>query len=380
LIKGRNAHKALICKQEVSQEATLNSTMRPTTKDLAKIAGVSRATVDRVLNGRDGVRQDTVDRVNTAIRELGFVRNLQAANLARSKSYRFVFALPRSGDQFLQQIVQRIEEAQTLFAAEQVWCDVQHIDENDPHSISTYLSSLSQGQVTGVAIMSPETPQVRDAIARLQQRGVAALPFISNQTMMDADWVGIDNRAAGATAALLMGQWIGPRRGAVMVIAESMQSRDSLERRLGFDGELNASFPQLRALPSLETYGNDDRAGQIIAATLHNNPDLAGIYVLASEGAHTGVDRRGAVGRPFGGQDRPRAHTLHRGRPAPPHTRRGDRSGPGPSGAQRHPPPQGDRGQARDSWLAGADPGGDPFAHQPVTDQAGTRLRKPRPR
>jgi LacI family transcriptional regulator len=283
LIKGRNAHKALICKQEVSQEATLNSTMRPTTKDLAKIAGVSRATVDRVLNGRDGVRQDTVDRVNTAIRELGFVRNLQAANLARSKSYRFVFALPRSGDQFLQQIVQRIEEAQTLFAAEQVWCDVQHIDENDPHSISTYLSSLSQGQVTGVAIMSPETPQVRDAIARLQQRGVAALPFISNQTMMDADWVGIDNRAAGATAALLMGQWIGPRRGAVMVIAESMQSRDSLERRLGFDGELNASFPQLRALPSLETYGNDDRAGQIIAATLRNNPDLAGIYVLASE-------------------------------------------------------------------------------------------------
>lgn len=260
-----------------------NPMLRPTTKDLAKAAGVSRATVDRVLNGREGVKQHTVDRVNKAIEDLGFVRNLQAANLAKSQSYRFVFALPRSGDQFLERIVQRIAEAQVVFSADHVWCDVQHIDENDPHRIATYLASLTKDEVTGVAIMSPETPQVRDAITRLQQRGIAALPFISNQTMMDADWVGIDNHAAGATAGLLMGQCIGQRRGAVMVIAESMQSRDSLERRLGFDEELNHSFPDLRALPSLETYGSEDRARQIIAASLRTNPDIVGIYVMASE-------------------------------------------------------------------------------------------------
>ncbi|WP_416236692.1 LacI family DNA-binding transcriptional regulator [Yoonia sp. 72] len=257
--------------------------LRPTTKDLAKSAGVSRATVDRVLNGREGVRQETVDRVNKAIAELGFVRNLQAANLARSQNYRFVFALPRSGDQFLDQIILRIQEAETLFSADHVWCDVHHIDENDPHSISAYLSSLSKSDVAGVAIMSPESPQVRDAITRLQERGVAALPLISNQTMMDADWVGIDNRAAGATAGLLMGKFVAGRRGTVMVIAESMQSRDSLERRLGFDHELCENFPELRALPSLETYGSADRARTIISASLQTHPDVVGIYVVASE-------------------------------------------------------------------------------------------------
>lgn len=40
---------------------------RPTTKDLAKAAGVSRATVDRVLNSREGVAKRTVERVNHAI-------------------------------------------------------------------------------------------------------------------------------------------------------------------------------------------------------------------------------------------------------------------------------------------------------------------------
>lgn len=263
---------------------TLHKTMlRPTTKDLAKAAGVSRATVDRVLNGRDGVKQHTVDRVNKAIAALGFVRNLQAANLAKSQSYRFIFALPRSGDQFLEQIVQRIAEAQAAFSADHVWCDVHHIDENNPHSIATFLTSLEKDDVAGVAIMSPETPQVRDAITRLQERGIAALPFISNQTMMDADWVGIDNRAAGATAGLLMGQCIGPRAGTIMVISESMQSRDSLERRLGFDQEINDSFANLHALPSLETYGAEDRARQIIAASLRANPDIVGIYIMASE-------------------------------------------------------------------------------------------------
>jgi len=255
----------------------------PTTKDLAKTAGVSRATVDRVLNGREGVRKDTVDRVNKAIEDLGFVRNVQAANLAKSQSYRFVFALPKSGDQFLQEIVARIEEAADLFAADRIWCDFHHIDDNDPHSISAYLSSLTRDDVTGVAIMAPETPQVRDAIMRLQERDIAALPFISNQAPLNADWVGVDNSSAGATAALLLGQSLRDRSGSVMVVAESMTSRDSMERRLGFDQEISAHFPKLKILPSLETYGNRERTEQIFAATLAAHDDIAGIYVMSSE-------------------------------------------------------------------------------------------------
>lgn len=257
--------------------------LRPTTKDLAKAAGVSRATVDRVLNGREGVKQKTVDKVNAAIKELGFTRNIQAANLAKSKRYRFVFALPRSGDEFLQEIIQHIHDGEGAFSQEQIWCDVRQIDENDPHSIASFLGSLEPDDVTGVAIMAPESPQVRDAIFRLQERGMAALPFVSGQTTMDTDWVGIDNRAAGATAAALLGRFCGTTPGSILVIAESMQSRDSLERRLGFDAELCKRFPNLTALPSLETYGDEERAEMIITNIVNNNPGIVGIYVMSSE-------------------------------------------------------------------------------------------------
>ena len=269
---------------------------RPTTKDLAKAAGVSRATVDRVLNGREGVKARTVERVNAAIEELGFVRNLQAANLARSTTYHFQFALPRSGDQFLDQIVHHVREAEAIFATDHVRCDVHHIAENDPHSVSDYLGRLTTEQVSGVAIMAPQSPQVRDAIHRLQERGVAALGFVSNQTLADDSWVGMNNDAAGATAATLMGRYIGGRLGSILVISESMKARDSLDRRLGFDRVITQRFPGLTVLPSIETYGDTGRARQVIAEGLASRSDIAGVYILASE-ARVPLEELSRVGR-----------------------------------------------------------------------------------
>ena len=60
--------------------------MKPTVHDIARLAGVSLATVDRVLNGRPGVRSVTRERVNEAIASLGYVRDLAAANLAKGRT------------------------------------------------------------------------------------------------------------------------------------------------------------------------------------------------------------------------------------------------------------------------------------------------------
>ena len=60
---------------------------RPTVHDIAREAGVSLATVDRVLNARPGVRQATIARVQAAVDELGYVRDTFAANLAKGREY-----------------------------------------------------------------------------------------------------------------------------------------------------------------------------------------------------------------------------------------------------------------------------------------------------
>lgn len=258
--------------------------MRPTTKDLAKAAGVSLATVDRVLNGRSGVRKDTVKKVNQAIEKLNFSRNLVAANLARSKNYRFLFLLPRTGDQFLAGLIAQIGAANIAFAADMVRVEVMHIHETDPHLIADLLGSLDHADIDGVAIMAPEFPQVRDAKARLVERGIETVSFISGQIMDDRfDFVGIDNQAAGATVGRLMGRFSAASPGKILVIADSMHSRDSLQRRLGFDEVINEDYPHLQVLPSLETYGDAARARRIIRSSFDNHHTIGGIYVISPE-------------------------------------------------------------------------------------------------
>ena len=258
--------------------------MRSTTKDVAIAAGVSLATVDRVLNDRVGVRQNTVDRVNKAIEKLGFTRNLVAANLARGKGYRFVFLLPRTGDQFLDELITRIAECNLAFAGEMVQAEVWRIRESDPHQIANLLGAMDHEEIDGVAMMAPESPQVRDAKARLAERGIDTVSFIAGQITSDHDdFVGIDNHAAGATAGRLMGRFSDRAPGKVLVIAETMHARDSLERRLGFDELVNADYPHLSVLPSLETYGDRERTERVIRTSFASHGNIAGVYILSSE-------------------------------------------------------------------------------------------------
>ena len=258
--------------------------MRPTTKDLAKAAGVSLATVDRVLNGRTGVREKTVKAVNQAIESLGFERNQVAATLARQRGYRFVFALPRTGDEFLGEIIERIREFERAGRAEMIEVDVIRIDDQDPHKAARSLSRLSAEDLDGVAIMAPETPQIRDALRRMRERAIKTIPFVANQQGEDLDgFVGIDNRAAGATAGRLMARFLGAGQGAIVVLAESTQSRDSLERRLGFDGVINRDYPGLKVLPTLETYGDPGRTQHVLRNVLEAHEDVVGLYFMGAE-------------------------------------------------------------------------------------------------
>lgn len=258
--------------------------MLPTTKDLAKAAGVSLATVDRVLNDRPNVSNKARKQVSEAIEEIGFVRNLAAVNLARNKLYRFKFVLPESGDQYLNEILNRVAEANRTLKADLTSVEAVQISMRDPHNVASYLSSLSPSETDGVAVMSPESPPVRDAIARLYERGIKVVQFLSGQEKLEnLDFIGIDNYAAGSTAGRLVGRFLGNAPAKIMVIAETMQSLDSIQRRLGFDKVINTHFAHLIPLPSLETYGDPKRAAKIIEAQIRNTPDIKGVYVLSAE-------------------------------------------------------------------------------------------------
>ena len=258
--------------------------MRPTTKDLAQAAGVSLATVDRVLNARPNVSKRSIVKVNEAIERIGFVRNIAAVSLVRNKTYKVRFVLPTDGDQYLRALLSQVEQADIDLRQELAAADVVQLPMHNPHTVANYLSSLDNTDVDGVAIMAPESPQVRDAMTRLGERNIKVVQFLSGQEKHEElDFVGVDNFAAGATAARLIGRFLHQEDGKIMVISDTMQSRASIERRLGFDRLINSEFSRFAVLPSLETYGDKERTKRIVTRQFERHNDIVALYVISPE-------------------------------------------------------------------------------------------------
>lgn len=256
---------------------------RPTVHDLARHAKVSLATVDRVLNGRPGVREKTVARVQKAIEDLGYARDANAASLARKKPYRFVFLLPKANTQFMAALTAAIKNAETVHAALRAEIDIVQSSMLTPEEASNSIRSLDTENIDGLAIMAPETPTVRDAVINLRRSGIPVVPIITDLPDTECGhFVGINNVAAGRTAARLLGGFVAHKTGSIAVIGGQTMSRDFLDRRLGFDAVMRERHPALHVLPTAEGADNAERVEAIARALLHRHDDLLGIYLSAA--------------------------------------------------------------------------------------------------
>lgn len=277
-------------------KADLDPTGKPTVNDIARVAGVSLATVDRVLNERPGVRAATIQKVQQAISDLGYVRDTAAANLARRRIYSLLFILPASINEFVVALQQEIEAQGARLFNERTTLRTQLTAPFDPREIVAILDALDPAETDGVAVFGPETPSVRDAVRRVRNRGIAVVALVSDLPSAPRDhFVGIDNVAAGRTAGQLMGRFTrGP--GKVLVITGSRLARDHLERRQGFDLVIAEEHPHLSVVASIE--GQDDPAliARMMPRIFATYPDICGIY--SSAGGNGGlVDFLRATGR-----------------------------------------------------------------------------------
>jgi LacI family transcriptional regulator len=271
--------------EAVLDPAELKTSDKPTVNDIARVAGVSLATVDRVLNARPGVRSVTVDKVHRAIAELGYVRDTAAANLARRRVYNLLFVLPATDNEFVLALHDQITQQGRKLAHDRTILRTLTATPFDPQAIVAILDRLEPAETDGVAVFSPETPAVRDAVRRVRDKGIAVVALVSDLPSSARDhFVGIDNVSAGRTAARLMGRFVR-RQGQVLVITGSRLARDHMERRHGFDQVMQEAYPELEVLASIEGRDDPDLVHRLLPDVFASYPDLCGIYSSAAGNA-----------------------------------------------------------------------------------------------
>jgi LacI family transcriptional regulator len=261
-----------------------NEGKRATVHDVARTAGVSLATVDRVLNARPGVRPETAEKVESAIKALDFRRDLSASLLARARDLRIVFLIPDGGNAFMLSLIEAIGRRVRQTRNERLTLSTSQYHALDSGALVARLEGLSGRQTDCAVVVAPDDPAVAKAIDNASHRGVAVITLVSDLPgSARRHFIGIDNQAAGRSAASLLGRFC--QTGKIGIIAGSLGLRDHRERFEGFSGVLGREFRQLQIVGPLEGFDEDTQTEAAARKLLELHPDLAGIYNLGAGNA-----------------------------------------------------------------------------------------------
>ena len=260
-----------------------------TIADIARGSGVSTATVDRVLHGRGGVRAVTAGRVLKMAARLDYLPKAELAELARPRPLEIAFLLPAGTNRYLRMLADTIGFAADHLGPYNVNCRCTIIEGFDARHLAETL--LAHGErADGIAFMALDHPRVREAVASLSGRNVPVVTVVSDLSHSKrVAYVGLDNRAAGRTAALLLGRFMGVRAGTVALIAGSRSYRAHEERESGFLSLMEELHPDIEVAGLREGHDDAERNYRQTLVLLGRYPHLRGIYNIG--GASDGVAR-----------------------------------------------------------------------------------------
>lgn len=256
-------------------------------REIAAQSGLSPATVDRVLHARGGVRASTVREVEQAIADL----DRQRSQLRLGGRTFMIDVVMQAPHRFTAAVRAALEAELPAMRPAVLRCRFHLLDSPALSELVGVVDRVARKGSHGVILKAPDAPDVVAAVARLTGRGIPVVTLVTDlPTSARAAYVGIDNRAAGATAAYLVEQWLADRAGDVLVVRGHGSFRGEDEREMGFRAELRSRGAGRRLH---EVVDEEDRADAVhigTRAVLAANPAVRAVYSLyAGAGGNAAV-------------------------------------------------------------------------------------------
>ena len=249
-------------------------------REVALQAGLSEATVDRVLNERGGVRSSTVRQVRQAVEDL----QRQQSQLRLGGRTFVVDLVVQAPHRFSALARAALEAALPALRPATVRARFRLTDDEPVADLVAALDRIRARGSHGVLLKAPDVPEVAEAGRRLVRAGI---PLVTLETDVPGSsrlaYVGVDNRAAGATAAYLVDRLLGREDGDVLVVRSSDPWRGEDEREMGFRATMRAATPGRRQVDVLDD-GRDDRLRAVVAEALRAAPAAAAVYCMYLKG------------------------------------------------------------------------------------------------
>lgn len=252
---------------------------RPTIAALAQAAGVSVATVDRVLNGRLPVRDDTARKVWAAAETIGFhgANAIRTRILADRPAVSLGFILQKERHSFYRSFAEELEASARRIQDRNVRISIQFVRSADPAELAELAQRLA-GSVQALAVTGLDHHDVTSAIASLRNRGIATFSLLSDfaQGVREA-YFGLNNMKVGRSAAWLISK-AAPRPGKVVLFIGGHRYHGHALREAGFRAymrEFAQDFVVMDAIVNLETRQLTQEA---LLGALARHQDIVAVY------------------------------------------------------------------------------------------------------
>lgn len=268
-------------------------------RDIAEQSGLSEATIDRVLHGRPGASPRAVQAVEQAVLDLDR-QQTQLRLAARTILLDVVIQAP---SRFSSAVRSALEDELPALRPAAVRARF-HLRENaDVDAALEVLDGLGRrGRVChGVVLKAPDDPRVAAAIGQLTERGIPVVTLVTDvRDSARVAYVGLDNAAAGATAAYLVTQVLGDRPGDVLLTLSQSSFFGERERADAFTTALSRLAPDRRVHTITDSDGLDATMSALVSDLLAAQPKVRAVYSIgggnrAIAGAFTAAGRPSTV-------------------------------------------------------------------------------------
>lgn len=272
---------------------------RPTVVDLARVSGVSVATVDRVLNRRLPVREETAMRVVAAAEQIGYhATGLLKQRLAEVPHRDLGFILQKRNDEFYRSLASALSTATREASFIRGRPLVEFVDELIPAVIAAKLRDMAQ-RCDALAVVAVDHPSVNEAIEELSAAGTPVFTLLTDVSAPSrAGYAGIDSRKAGRTAAWTISR-LAKHPGPVGVLVGTHRYLGQELAEISFRSYFREHAPEFQLLETVVDLEDDRIAYEATLDILGRNKNLNGIY-LAGGGMKGMIDAlrdEGAGGR-----------------------------------------------------------------------------------
>ena len=252
---------------------------RPTIQDLSARSGVSVATVDRVLNGRAKVREETSRKVYEAARDIGYhAAGLISQRMQADKpAVRMGFVLQKERQAFYRDFVARIEAAAEDLPHVCALPKILFSPSQSPADFAACMETLA-ATVDCIGASAVSHSIVTEKVVDLKARGIPCFALLNDFAQGERhSYLGMNNMKVGRIAASMLHLAVR-ESGKIAVFVGGHRWHGHELRETGFRSYLREYAPQFHILDTLVNLETRQLTYEATLDLLNRNPDLRGIY------------------------------------------------------------------------------------------------------